>query len=101
MPLLVTTGKPLHGPKGGRGPRLRNLGLEPICYRGPLCPLPLSKRAAQLFSHTMKPVKNEKTVQQLRRLEAGQRKFKTVGLAWMLRGPHEILLRATCSSPLV
>jgi len=35
-------------------------GDEPICYRGPLCQLPLSKRAAQLFSHTMKPVKNEK-----------------------------------------
>ena len=25
---------------------------------------------------------------------------KTAGLAWMLRGPHEILLRAACSSPL-
>jgi len=35
-------------------------GDEPICYRGPLCQLPLSKRAAQLFSHTVKSVKNEK-----------------------------------------
>ena len=31
-------------------------GHEPICYRGPLCQLPLSNRAAHLFSHTMKPV---------------------------------------------
>ena len=31
-------------------------GDEPICYRGPLCQLPLSERVAQLFSHTMKPV---------------------------------------------
>ena len=31
-------------------------GDEPICYRGPLCQLPLSIRAAQLFNHTMKPV---------------------------------------------
>jgi len=37
-----------------------NSGDERICYRGPLCQLPLSKRTAQLFSHTMKPVKNEK-----------------------------------------
>ena len=36
-------------------------GCESICYRGPLCQLPLSNRAAQLFSHTMKPVKNEKS----------------------------------------
>jgi len=35
-------------------------GDEPICYRGPLCQLPLSKRAAQHSSHNMKPVKNEK-----------------------------------------
>jgi len=35
-------------------------GDEPICYRGPLRQLPLSKRDAQLFSHTMKAVKNEK-----------------------------------------
>jgi len=42
----------------------------------------------------MKPVKTKK-------LEAGQTKFKTAGLVWMLRGPHEILLRAACSSPLV
>ena len=35
-------------------------GDEPICYLGPLCQFPLSKRAAHLFSHTMKPVKNEK-----------------------------------------
>jgi len=35
------------------------------------------------------------------RLKAGQRKFKTAGLAWMLRGPHEILLQAACSSPLI
>jgi len=34
-------------------------GDEPICYRGPLCQLLLSKRAAQFFSHTMKPVENE------------------------------------------
>jgi len=25
---------------------------KPICYRGPLCSLPLSKQAAQLSSHT-------------------------------------------------
>ena len=31
-------------------------GNEPICYRGPLCQLPLSNRAAQPFSHTMKLV---------------------------------------------
>jgi len=31
-------------------------GDEPICYRGPLCQLPLSNRAVKLFSHTMKPV---------------------------------------------
>ena len=39
----------------------------------------------------------------LQRLEAGQRKFKTAGLAWMLRRPHEIILWAPCgpcSSPL-
>jgi len=45
----------------------------------------------------MKTVKNINASQ---RLEAGQRKFKTAGLAWMLRGPHEILLWAACSSPL-
>jgi len=28
------------------------------------CQLPLSKQAAQLFSHTMKPVKHEKIVHQ-------------------------------------
>ena len=39
-------------------------GDEPICYRGPLCQLPLSKRAAQLFSHTIKAVKKEKKVHQ-------------------------------------
>jgi len=33
---------------------------EPICYRRPLCQLPLNKRAAQHFSHIMKPVKNKK-----------------------------------------
>ena len=33
------------------------------------------------------------------RLEAGQRKFKNAGLAWMLRGPHEILLRAMFVTP--
>ena len=31
-------------------------GDEPICYRAPLCRLPLSNRAAQRFSHPMKPV---------------------------------------------
>jgi len=31
-------------------------GDEPICYCGPLCQLPLSNQAAQLFSHTMKHV---------------------------------------------
>jgi len=35
-------------------------GDETICYRGRICQLPLSKRAAQVFSHSMKPVKNEK-----------------------------------------
>jgi len=35
-------------------------GDESICDCGPLCQLPLRKRAAQLFSHTMTPVKNEK-----------------------------------------
>jgi len=40
------------------------MGDEPICYRGPLCRLPLSKRAAQLFSHTMKPLKTKKIVHQ-------------------------------------
>jgi len=29
-----------------------------------LCQLPLSKRSAQLFSHTVKPVKNKKVVNQ-------------------------------------
>jgi len=36
-----------------------------------------------------------------KKLKAGQTKFKTAGLVWMLRGPHEILFRAACSSPLV
>jgi len=31
------------------------------------------------------------------RLEAGQTKFKTAGLTWMLRGTHKILLQAACS----
>ena len=35
-------------------------GDESICYCGSLCQLPLTKRATQLFSHTTKPVKNEK-----------------------------------------
>jgi len=39
-------------------------GNEPICYRGPLCQLPLSKRAAQLFSRTRKPAKTKKIVHQ-------------------------------------
>jgi len=43
-------------------------GDEPICYRGPLCQLLLSKRAAQVFSHTMKPVKNEKIVYQQKQI---------------------------------
>ena len=45
-------------------------GDEPICYRGPHCQLPLSKRAAKLFSHTTKPAKNEtkKPVQESSRL---------------------------------
>ena len=30
-------------------------GDEPICYRRPLRQLPLSKRAAQIFSYTIKP----------------------------------------------
>ena len=76
-------------------------GDESICYRGSLCKLPLSKRAAQLFSHTMKPVKMKKIVhQQKQTTNESQRKFKTAGLAWMLRGPHEYLLRAAYSSPL-
>jgi len=71
---------------------------EPICYGGSLCQLPLSKRAAQLFSHTMKPVKNEKQLFINRNKQ--QTKVITAGLALMLRGPHEILLWAACSSPL-
>ena len=34
--------------------------VERICYCGPLCQLPLSKRTAQLFSHILKRVKNKK-----------------------------------------
>ena len=42
--------------------KLYSRGDEPICYRGPLCHLPKSNRAAELFNHRpiMKPVKNEK-----------------------------------------
>jgi len=57
-------------------------GDEPICYRGPLCQLPLSKRAAQLFCQAMKPVKNEKIVhQQKQTTNESNKKFKTAGLA--------------------
>jgi len=35
-------------------------GDEPIWYRGPLSQLLMSKRAAQLFGHIMKPVKNDR-----------------------------------------
>jgi len=70
-------------------------GDEPICYRGPLCQLPLSNRATQLFSHTTNPVKTKKIVhQQKQTTNESNKKFKTADLVWMLCGPHEILLRA-------
>ena len=46
---------------------LYSKGDEPICSPGPLCQLPLSRRAAQLFSHNVKPVKNEKIIHQQKR----------------------------------
>jgi len=36
----------------------------------------------------------------MKKLEAGQTKFKTADLAWMLRGPHEILLHMFVTSDL-
>jgi len=48
-------------------------GDKPICYRRPLCLLPLSKRAAQLFSHTMKPVSSRLLVSHV--CFAGRTKF--------------------------
>ena len=60
-------------------------GDEPICYRGALCQLSLSNRAAQLFSHTMKPVSSRLLVSP--ESFAGRTKF--------FCGP-----RAACSSPL-
>ena len=43
-------------------------------------------------------LKTKKIVHQQKQItNESNKKFKTAGLAWMLRGPHEILLRATCS----
>jgi len=49
----------------------------------------------------MKPVKNKKIIHRITKIKAGQRKLKTAGLALMLRGQHEILLRAACLSLLI
>jgi len=43
-------------------------GWRTYLLSGSLCQLPLSKRAAQLFSHTMKLVKNEKIVNQQKQI---------------------------------
>jgi len=51
-------------PQKGEVSSNQSRGDEPICFRGSLCELPLRKRVAQLFSHTMKPVKNEKKFHQ-------------------------------------
>jgi len=54
------------------------------CYRGPLCHLPLSNRAAQLFRHTIKPVSSRLLVSP--ECFAGRMKF--------FCGPH---VRHPCS----
>jgi len=49
----------------------------------------------------MKPIKNEKMYnQQKQTTNESNKKFKTAGLAWMLRGPHvrHLLFKCNCDS---
>jgi len=58
------------------------------CVSGPhnfLC-IPWNLLKTKKIVHQRKQTTNE-----------SNKKFKTAGLAWILRGPHEILLRAACS----